>query len=33
MIPEAVIAGLDGKHDLGVHTEMVPMGRTGGRAL
>ncbi|NLO20941.1 MAG: acetyl-CoA hydrolase/transferase family protein [Syntrophomonadaceae bacterium] len=26
MIPEAVIAGLDGKHDLGVHTEMVPMG-------
>jgi 4-hydroxybutyrate CoA-transferase len=25
-IPEAVIAGLDGKHDLGVHTEMFPIG-------
>lgn len=26
MIPEAVIAGLEGKRDLGVHTEMLPMG-------
>jgi len=25
-IPEAVVAGLDGKHDLGVLTEMTPMG-------
>jgi len=25
-IPEAVVAGLEGKHDLGIHTEMVPMG-------
>ncbi|MGO9138114.1 MAG: acetyl-CoA hydrolase/transferase family protein [Syntrophales bacterium] len=25
-IPEAVISGLDGKHDLGVHTEMFPIG-------
>lgn len=25
-IPEAVISGLEGKHDLGVHTEMFPMG-------
>jgi len=25
-IPEAVIAGLEGKHDLGVHTEMFPVG-------
>lgn len=25
-IPEAVIAGLEGKHDLGVHTEMLPIG-------
>jgi 4-hydroxybutyrate CoA-transferase len=25
-IPEAVIIGLDGKHDLGIHTEMFPMG-------
>lgn len=25
-IPEAVIAGLEGKHDLGVHTEMFPIG-------
>lgn len=25
-IPEAVVAGLDGKHDLGVVTEMVPIG-------
>lgn len=25
-IPEAVIAGLDGKHDIGVHTEMFPIG-------
>ncbi|MGA2939536.1 MAG: acetyl-CoA hydrolase/transferase C-terminal domain-containing protein [Syntrophobacteraceae bacterium] len=25
-IPEAIIAGLEGKHDLGVHTEMFPIG-------
>ncbi len=25
-IPEAVVAGLDGKHDLGVLTEMFPGG-------
>jgi 4-hydroxybutyrate CoA-transferase len=25
-IPEAVIAGLDGKRDLGIHTEMFPIG-------
>jgi 4-hydroxybutyrate CoA-transferase len=25
-IPEAVVAGLDGKHDLGIHTEMLPAG-------
>jgi len=25
-IPEAVIAGLEGRHDLGVHTEMFPVG-------
>lgn len=25
-IPEAVVAGLEGKHDLGVHTEMFPIG-------
>ena len=25
-IPEAVIAGMEGKHDLGVHTEMFPVG-------
>ena len=25
-IPEAVVAGLHGKHNLGVHTEMFPMG-------
>ena len=25
-IPEAVIAGLEGKRDLGIHTEMFPMG-------
>jgi len=25
-IPEAVIAGLKGRHDLGVHTEMFPVG-------
>ena len=25
-IPEAVVAGLSGKHNLGVHTEMFPMG-------
>lgn len=25
-IPEAVVAGLGGKHDLGVHTEMFPIG-------
>jgi 4-hydroxybutyrate CoA-transferase len=25
-IPEAVISGLDGKHDLGIHTEMFPIG-------
>ena len=25
-IPEAVVAGLEGKHNLGVHTEMFPIG-------
>ncbi|MDD5475435.1 MAG: acetyl-CoA hydrolase/transferase C-terminal domain-containing protein [Syntrophales bacterium] len=25
-IPEAVVAGLEGKHDLGIHTEMFPIG-------
>lgn len=25
-IPEAVIAGLEGKHDLGIHTELFPVG-------
>lgn len=25
-IPEAVVAGMEGKHDLGVHTEMFPIG-------
>jgi 4-hydroxybutyrate CoA-transferase len=25
-IPEAVVAGMDGKHDIGVHTEMFPVG-------
>jgi 4-hydroxybutyrate CoA-transferase len=25
-IPEAVICGLEGKHDLGIHTEMFPIG-------
>jgi len=25
-IPEAVVCGLEGKHDLGIHTEMFPMG-------
>ena len=25
-ITEAVVAGLEGKHDLGVHTEMLPVG-------
>lgn len=25
-IPEAVVAGLDGKRDLGVHSEMIPLG-------
>jgi len=25
-IPEAVIAGLEGRHDLGIHTEMFPVG-------
>ncbi len=25
-IPEAVVAGMEGKHDIGVHTEMFPIG-------
>jgi 4-hydroxybutyrate CoA-transferase len=25
-IPEAVVAGMEGKHDIGVHTEMYPIG-------
>ncbi len=25
-IPEAVIAGMEGKHDIGIHTEMFPIG-------
>jgi len=25
-IPEAVVAGMEGKHDIGFHTEMFPMG-------
>jgi 4-hydroxybutyrate CoA-transferase len=25
-IPEAVVAGLEGKHDLGIHTELFPIG-------
>lgn len=25
-IPEAVVAGMEGKHDIGIHTEMFPIG-------
>jgi len=28
-IPEAVVAGLDGKRDIGIHTEMFPIGLPG----